>query len=55
MPVGVGDSCIDRREGGRIPEAEAVRPPCPLCFSGYSADNFVNKDLAARGMTPAPC
>lgn len=53
MPVGVGDSCIESREGGRMPEPDALRPACPLCFSLYSCANFVNKDLAARGITPA--
>jgi hypothetical protein len=43
---------MERRDGGRIPEPDAVRPPCPLCFSPYSVDNFVNKALAARGITP---
>lgn len=50
--TGVGLICIDSRDGGRIPDPDAVRAVC-VAFSGLSEANLVNNVRAARGITPA--
>jgi hypothetical protein len=48
-PVGAGLSCIDSRDGGRIPDPDGVRP---VWFGLSAISNFENSDRAARGITP---
>lgn len=50
--AGAGLSCMDSRDGGRMPEPEAARAVC-VAFSGLSAASFANSVRAARGITPA--
>jgi len=50
--TGAGPSCMDKRDGGRMPEPEAARAVC-VAFSEFSVASVANSVRAARGITPA--